>query len=323
MQMNNQNPEVIYAGFGDRVGAFLIDCTITIAIGYITGFALRDYLAQTGSWSSIIGLAIIVIYFGLFNSKLFNGKTPGKRLFNLMTIDANSNHISLFRSFQRSSLFFVPPYWVLVNLDFSASSYWATYVVALIPLLFLGFYGFYFILNGPTYGTIHDLLTGTAVVKGNMPATTISIRFRKKRGLYAFVFALVFCVLSAVPYALYSAGVIKRVSEWDIDTYMAFKSEVNSIESINGVRLIPITRNNDGTVSIMEVEIIVMKNLDYLESNPDSMWSLESVKELEEIIDRSSIFEETSIVSLTLKYGFDIGIARFYQDVSSPMMIQR
>ena len=63
-----------------RFFAFLIDSLIIGLIGRLSGLVFGDFYAQLGNSGLLIGAIIVLLYFGICNSKITNGKTLGKKL---------------------------------------------------------------------------------------------------------------------------------------------------------------------------------------------------------------------------------------------------
>ena len=85
-----------------RFFAFLIDALIIGVFGNMIGWSFEDALLQLGSYGKAIGVATILLYFGICNSKLMNGQTLGKMLLNIRVVDKNSNYISVAKAILRA-----------------------------------------------------------------------------------------------------------------------------------------------------------------------------------------------------------------------------
>ena len=95
-------------GFWRRVGALFIDALILGILGFILGFAFENVWVQMGVWGRFIGFGIALIYFGVMNSKLFDGQTIGKKLFKLRVVNAENETISFGRSVLRYIILAIP-----------------------------------------------------------------------------------------------------------------------------------------------------------------------------------------------------------------------
>lgn len=152
-----------FAGFWRRLFAFLIDCVILGVVGLSIGFVFFDTFAALGGWGRLVGFAITLAYFGLSNSRIGGGQTLGKRLLNIKVVNREGNLISLHRSLVRYVVFGTP--YFLNGIMIS------TAVPLLQPLLTVAIFGagfaivYLYVFNRRTRQSLHDLLTGTMVVR--------------------------------------------------------------------------------------------------------------------------------------------------------------
>ena len=113
-----------------------------------------------------MGVPIFVGYFAYFNSKPGKGQTLGKRLMKIRVLSTDGELVSTSKSILRAAVLAVP--FVVSGLNYSPSMLYRVPVVSLLNLLFYGILGalIYLVLfNGPTRRSLHDLITGTMVVR--------------------------------------------------------------------------------------------------------------------------------------------------------------
>ena len=85
-----------------RLFAFLIDALIIGVFGWMIGWSFEDAILQLGNFGRAIGAVVVLLYFGICNSKLMNGQTLGKMLLNIRVVDKNSNYISVAKAILRA-----------------------------------------------------------------------------------------------------------------------------------------------------------------------------------------------------------------------------
>src|SRR5690554_2843456 len=90
------------AKFWTRVWALLIDSLILGVIGYLLGLTVEDFLVSIGNYGLLFGLVITVVYQTIFNSRIGNGQTLGKRAMNIQVVDIYGDTIDLGKSFLRA-----------------------------------------------------------------------------------------------------------------------------------------------------------------------------------------------------------------------------
>jgi uncharacterized RDD family membrane protein YckC len=146
------------AGVVRRVLAFIIDILILGVIVFLISYLLGNVISLFGPFSRLIGIAIALAYFGIFNSSflLLDGKTPGKRVMHLSVVNAKGEPISLRLSLLRSLILVL----ILINIPLLNKYVWFN------ALLFgLGVAMAYLLLfNRPSHQMLDDLLAGTYVV---------------------------------------------------------------------------------------------------------------------------------------------------------------
>ncbi|HLZ75016.1 RDD family protein [Phenylobacterium sp.] len=179
-----------------RVGAFVIDSVVVGLIGVVPGFAAFDAMARMGEWARLIGLAIAVVYFGLFATRLGGGRTPGQRALGLKVVGRDGQPPGPARAALRAAILAAPFVLNGVSLNGTEGGVLAI-AVAMIAgaLLFgLGLAQLYLLLfNGPERRLAHDLVTRTAVVAADRteplgPARKLPVRIAA--GIFAVVFML-------------------------------------------------------------------------------------------------------------------------------------
>ena len=87
--VSEQKESLNYAGFWIRVGAFIIDYALLLILAFISGILFPFlYLALSSLKEEILGYIMIIIY-SVFFLSIFSS-TPGKMLYGLQVIDANT-----------------------------------------------------------------------------------------------------------------------------------------------------------------------------------------------------------------------------------------
>ncbi len=149
------------AGFWRRVAADAVDAVIVAGACGLIGLALGDAAFRLGAWGPIIGFVLGAAYLGLGNSRLMEGRTPGKRLAQIVTVGRDGDVLPVRRALVRGAIlslivtgsspaFDVP---VLATLAILAAVGGGLYLI----------YGLFF--NRETRQGPHDLVVGSYVVE--------------------------------------------------------------------------------------------------------------------------------------------------------------
>ena len=162
------------ANFFIRILAYVLDQFILGIVGLIVVvifyFISKDFLIQIGQLGRLIGLVIAMAYFGILNSRIGNGQTLGKKIFKIKVVDKEGKLITLWRSGLRSLILIIPIFLNGINFDISFIEK-QNILYILVGLIFITLTSismglvYFYIFNGQTRQAIHDLISGTFVVK--------------------------------------------------------------------------------------------------------------------------------------------------------------
>jgi uncharacterized RDD family membrane protein YckC len=158
------------AGIWRRLGAFMIDGVLLGVVGILAGVVFYEDFVRLGGWGRLIGLALVLAYFGLLNSRLGGGQTLGKRLLKIRVVGADGSPLPLPKALLRTVVLAIP--WFLNGAPFPADLL-ASPLIYVLSLAIFGLGGailYLLFFNRGTRQSLHDLLVGSFVV--NADATT-------------------------------------------------------------------------------------------------------------------------------------------------------
>ncbi|TVV42999.1 RDD family protein [Thalassolituus sp. C2-1] len=285
------------AKFWRRVWALFIDTLILGLVGFLLGLALDSTFVQLGGWGRFIGFVIALIYFGIMNSKLFEGQTIGKKLLNLRVVDSENKTISLSRSALRYIVLATP--FSLNGAQFSSEAMLSFLMYPLSLIIFGGLISiiYLYIFNRVTRQSLHDLVAGTFVVNANIDKQEVGTVWKA----HLAVVAVFFIAAAIVP------AFTARLAENELFKDMLTVQSALSNES--GVTYATITTStttfssvNEGTKTTTYVNAQV-----FLSSNNVS--DVDFARKLAAIVVKN--YPETKnkdALRITLTYGYDIGI---------------
>jgi len=307
-ELIKQNP--IYSKFWNRVGAYFIDILVLAFIGFILGLFLKDTFVQLGSQALLVGFTISLVYFGLGNSKIFNGQTLGKKALKLRVVDKKLNSISIQKSLLRTLIYTVP--YFFLNYGLNGSTQFSTIFIAkgIILLSFLLVLPIHFIINSLTRQAIHDLVLKTYVVElSAYPGQQL-----KKSKLSAIIYSvasLIVLIAFFVVFNLQNKNIIETAQKLiPISEQIDKSSEVqNTSISLNSSTLRKLGSDNiiSSTNSlILNIEL----NKDLISDiNPEDIADLTFVKDAIKIILKDvTNAKRLDSIQVNLIYGYNIGI---------------
>lgn len=153
------------SGFWRRFLAFVIDSVILGLPAFVCGFFLFDVFAQLGPWGRLVGFLISLAYFGLLNSALAGGQTPGKRAVAIRVVNQNDQPVGAARSFLRAAIVSIPYFSNGILVDPKMINSWVGIVFSLLVFGLGLSLAYLMVFNRRNRRGLHDLIAGTYVVK--------------------------------------------------------------------------------------------------------------------------------------------------------------
>lgn len=281
-----------------RFFACLIDIIIIALFGKLLGFTFKDFFIQLGNFGTIIGFIVVLFYFGLCNSRIFNGQTVGKKILHIHVVNRNSEALSVPKGFLRALCFAI---FILMNgASFSSSD--ALIIILNIILFSIPVLEIYFIIvNQNSKQALHDLFTDSFVV--STKSEGYIDRSNKKSSLYA---AAIFPVLIFVAITGLNTLVKNTAIEDMTKTINTIYKEL-PVSSVSMYRNTTTKSTIEGTSKTKSIEVTAVM---YNKNNDENMLA---TKIAEIIFDSKFTFEKDEILSITFVYGYDIGIAKNFE----------
>ncbi len=288
------------AGFWRRTGAFIIDIFILALAGILLGSFAFDTLARLGPWGRLLGFFIAAGYFAVLNSSLAHGQTLGKRLLGIEVVNKMGKNISPVRSLSRFCVLGVPYFLNNAQLPELTNNEPAILVASFLVFGLGSAILYFYVFNRQTRQSLHDLATGTYVVHTYRQGPVIVGDVWKLH----YVIATMFCVvaLAAAPYL----NLVVSKNE-TLKSLIAVERGIKGTGKVHYAsacvgRSWLYTRGKKWEISYVKVDAT-------LKDRPQD--SEETAKELVAIVlARYPKIKEKNVVSVVLRYGYDIGIAQ-------------
>ncbi|TVQ91822.1 MAG: RDD family protein [Bacteroidetes bacterium] len=309
----------LYSNFWTRLLAFVIDKFILGVGGGILGLVFRDFFAQLAQHGVLVGFFISWVYFGLLNSKLTGGQTPGKMALNIRVTDADGNPVQPGKSFLRALVYIFPLY--LLNYSFGipeGSVFNVIWTVLVGSLLFM--IPIHMLLNKPVYQAIHDIMSGTFVIRTEAYQRQEYLTSPLRRIWIAGGVALVVIVAGITLTNNWKRGEIHQT----FAEMRALQKEIRTIEDIAQVivskgRSITTQTGVDGSVrhDFLTIKIWTTGNYDLFGlAQPD----LENDRVLRNVVTKVlneyPDVDQLSQIRVNIAYGYNIGIARSSRSIT-------
>jgi uncharacterized RDD family membrane protein YckC len=148
-----------------RLAAFMIDLLLLTCISAVIGTLFRDALLGLGSYARLLTMGITWLYFSISQSRLTEGMTIGMLIMKIFVVGTDGKTISFKRSLLRSSILVL----VLLINGWNLSFLDRLPVLATLLKIVYASLGcglvYLWLFNQKTGQSLHDLITGTRVVK--------------------------------------------------------------------------------------------------------------------------------------------------------------
>jgi len=290
-------PAAPVAGFWRRVLAFMVDGLILGIVGAALGMLAFERLAELGTWGRGVGFLISLVYFGVMDSGLAQGQTPGKRLLKIRVVRTDGRMLGPGRSALRFTLMGVPYFLNNAHIPLDSSNVWIFTLLSLV-VFGLGLSILYLLIfNRATRQSLHDLATGSCVINANstlVPGTLAQIW----RGHYVVV-ALIAAAALCAPLAL--SGLRHSAT---FKPLLATQEGLMQVPEVAyaGVSAGIYKNFNDGASQrYIAVTALLAHKLDAEESLGDRLAGI--------VLDRYPDASGLDSININIVYGFDIGIA--------------
>ncbi|MFH1147910.1 MAG: RDD family protein [Pseudomonadota bacterium] len=298
-----QTSASIISGFGRRIFAFLIDAAILGLSGYLLGLLFFDCFSRMAGWGRLLGFFIAFSYFGLLNSTVGGGRTIGKRLAGIRVQSGNGNSISVSRSFFRFTILATP---FFLNGAIIPTSIAVTPLGLMISLAVFGLGGtilYLAVFNRRSRQSLHDLIAKTYVVAADCPAGIGLPAVWKWHLLIAAVWLLVVAVFTTiVTTGVNRDGMLSKL--------------IAAQKCIEGSGKVHVANILMGKDTINGKEVKYCKATAIWKNKPEDFNKAISEVAATMLYECPNIMNQ-DLLSITVMYGYDIGIARSWEKCSA------
>jgi uncharacterized RDD family membrane protein YckC len=289
-------------GFWRRLGAFFLDCLLLSAIGVAVGFFLTEQFVRLGPWGRLLGFSVAIAYFGTLNSKLTSGQTLGKRLLKIKVVSEDGRPLSVPKAFVRFLPLGAP--WFLNNAQFSESVLFSLWLCVLSAVFGIGLSVMYlYVFNRKSRQSLHDLLVGSYVVSGE---TTGSVVAGAPWRVHLAVCVLLVVVSAIAPYFTRNLAASEPFASLK-NFYRTVSSEpwVVHAQVHKGQTFMTTTNKGKSTTTYLNITAY---------SKDPNIENAARAKHLANLaLSADSSAGGVDVIEVTLVYGYDIGIASFWQ----------
>jgi uncharacterized RDD family membrane protein YckC len=291
------------AGFWRRSIAFIVDALVLGIVGALAGWALYDEFARMGGYGRALGFVVALAFFGVMNSALSGGQTPGKRLLGVRVVGKDGSLLSLPQSLLRYSVLGVPFFLNGAPFDTTVLLSPMGYVLSLV--IFGGMFSilYLYVFNRHGRRSLHDLAVGSSVVTALTPVATV--RPATVWRVHLAVVGVLLATATAVP------AFTGRLAQSEY-----FKDLLVAYEAVNaepGVQYAQLSHNTAFRSGSPNVESVVAQ-VNLAERRVDDGPFAEHIAKV--ILANDNKAPAMSAIHVTLVYGYDLGISSSWRSKS-------
>jgi uncharacterized RDD family membrane protein YckC len=307
------------AGFWRRILAFIIDVVILAVVGQIIGWSLSDFWFNSGPNGRIAGFLIIFIYFGLTYSKIFNGQSIGKRIVKIAVRDKDNNPINLGRALLRASILTIPFIlngWTLPSLENTIIN-----VLILVVVFGIGASIVYtMIFNRSSRQGIHDLISSTYVVSLSGKPIEKFPQSSKKHWVISGVLIAIAILIGSLSTSV--TGLL--TSKMGITDLVETRKILQADNRVFSIGIQGNTRSSFGSINNQSFKnssrsIYVTA---WLKGRPSDQERSLIMNDIVKILIQNVDINQYDTIGISLKSGFDLGIASSWRTYSESHTIQ-
>jgi uncharacterized RDD family membrane protein YckC len=295
MTTEDSTDAMTMAGFWRRFAALLIDGAILGVVGLALGTVFGELFSMIGPWGRLVGFTIALAYFGVLNSRVANGQTLGKKLLRIRVVGGDGDTLPVGRSFIR----YVPlgAVWFL-NYAQLPSEVLFSPLVAVVSIIVFGLGTsilYLLIFNRRTRQSVHDWLVGSYVV---LARSTAAPSFPRTSRRHLVVCAVLVLASGALPL------LTSRLAQGEFFApILASYRAVGAEPWVRHANVSKGKRFGTGTNNETTLNITAWVN-DETHVKPERARRLAALA-----LDADPSARNVDVLSVTLIYGYDIGIA--------------
>ncbi len=280
-----------------RLLALIVDFIILGVVGFTSGLFLEDFYVSLGVYGTLVGSSITILYFGILQSSINNGRSIGKMALGLKVTDLQGEYLTPGKSFLRAFIVFFP----IMNAGIFSGG---TVMVFILMLIILSLFAtFYLILVNKSRRCLHDLLVASVVTFDWVESFEINEANDRSTKKLIPIFGL---GVLMVGLALY-----QTFAETPLSQLLQAKEKIEQVEGVIAVNEITsgtttFSSTSEPTRTYTSVKLTVRIDDINEASDINSRYFDDFYKIIRSEIPNSENMDE---ITITLYYGFNIGIA--------------
>jgi uncharacterized RDD family membrane protein YckC len=252
-----------------------------------------------GDWGRALGFAIALAYFGAMDSKLFGGQTLGKRIAGIKVVTAADAPLTVGASTLRAAIFLIPYF---LNGAFIDAALLTSWVSELLTIAVFGFglsIAYLLIFNRRTRQSLHDLAVGAYVVNRSAPPSGDGNRVWPVHFGVVGLIVIASAVLPLITQKLANSSTFRPL----LSVQQGLQQEPEVRHATVNVGFNRFFSSGKGTTTkhFLDSKIFLSRRV----TDFDSLAN----RSARVILERDPSANTQDVVSISIIYGYDIGIA--------------
>ncbi len=303
----------IIVGFWLRLVADVIDAIILGIFGFLLTLPFTDLLYDIGENGLWIGFLVTFLYTGILQSHIGNGQSLAKKILSIQVLSTDGNYLSLYKSFLRYSIIALIFYnsWIWLGLTslfpflnnmLLGSIY--TYIILILILSVILLVAFH-----PQKRGLHDLIVGSIVVKfGLYDEVKINEMYSLSKQNRAYILvgiSSLFLIIGSMILINNNNETFELIGELStLQDRIDKETEFTNIQLTQNTY----TDSYDNKTTSINIGAFVSKEL----YDSDKLYQEEKKKVVNIIIENYMHIDDTDIISIQIRTGYNIGIWKYY-----------
>ncbi|MGO1282918.1 RDD family protein [Psychrobacter sp.] len=288
-----------------RLGALLVDTIILGCVGLLLGLIFESVFVKMGGWGQLVGVTIMLLYFGIGNSQRAGGQTLGKKLLKIRVVDRNGSPLGTGKALLRAIVLIVP--FALNGQAVFGDNPSDILISLLTSIVFGGTLAivYLFLFNRNTRQSLHDLVANSIVINIGSDKQNLLPVWKG----HIVIVALLFLISAAVP--AFTKDMVNNSPFQELVTVqkmLADEPKVSSVSVFKNTHTFTDTESGETVTDSLSLQVFVDSNI-----ISDEDFAKEIARKS---YSNYALAEELDVVYVTLIYGYNIAIASKSQSYS-------
>lgn len=305
------------ANFWQRSAAFIFDLMLLSVVGQILGQIFFDFFASRELIGNrLLGLIVLLAYFGVLESSIGGGQSLGKKLFGIQVVNQSGACLSIYTSLARVLLFWIAPFFAGLLLPPDPKNLLVLIYIIFSFLVVTGFglgLIYFYIFNRRTRQSLPDIIFSSYVVKkDSVRSSAIPHYWRGHLIIYSAILSLTILITAFYLIFHRQQSDLNKFSKLDqaqslISIHDQIKSKIPEVANVSifdhSVVEKPYKQIQKKRVHILS--IVILKKTKDTKKDPSKIIHI--------VLKNYQAIDQYQYIDLKILYGFDFIFTHWYK----------